>query len=490
MKISTHMLTLIDTASETVKQSLRTFVENRFNGNPEGLCPEELCAGLVSAVSRGLEESLAEAGRAAFKAFIEQFDTREERIVRGGRTYFPKGAAPSKKFLTIFGELALERHYYHPRGGGKGVVPLDERWAMGGRYATPEVVSAVLYLSAMLVPGEVEGSCAKLCSFKPSTSCVQDIIGHDGARLADMLEEAADGSREPCRETAVPGGTEVFVASLDGANVRLRKKRGEPASTAVAAGEEPSCYKNAMVGSFSSYKTVDGVVDIETGMDGIVPERLGSTYCARMPEAGATRFKREFEAIVRDIGGKLPQDVTKIILIDGARPLWNYVERNPLFAGFRMMLDFFHSSEHLSGLAEALFGTGSEKAKAWHKKWRYKLKYDPGAVGGILRSAARYQKQGRMTKARREAIRKEQVFFRRNRARMDYPAHVANGWPIGSGPVEAACKTIVKARLCQSGMRWSSGGGRSVLALRVIHKSDDWESTWEKYLADRWQDAA
>jgi hypothetical protein len=490
MKISTHMLTLIDTASETVKQSLRTFVENRFDGNPDELCPDELCAGLVSAVSTGLEESLAEAGRAAFKAFIEQFDTREERIVRGGRTYFPKGAAASKKFLTIFGEVEVERHYYHPRSGGKGVVPLDERWAMGGRYATPEVVAAVLYLSAMLVPGEVEGSCAELCNFKPSTSCVQDIIGHDGARLADMLEQAADGGSVPCRETVVPGGTEAFVGSLDGANVRLRRKGARAEAHGGGEGEELSSYKNAMVGSFSFYKRVDGVVDIDTGVEGIVPERLSSTYCARMPEAGAAGFKREFEAIARDIGGKLPDRVTKIILIDGARPLWNYVEGNPLFAGFLMLLDFFHASEHLSRLGEALFGTGSKEAEAWHEKWRYKLKYDPGAVGGILRSAARYQKRGRMTKTRREAIRKELVFFRRNRARMGYPEHVANGWPIGSGPVEAACKTIVKARLCQSGMRWSGAGGRNILALRVIHKSDDLGRVWEKYLTSRWQDAA
>ena len=122
MKISTNMLTLIDTASETVKQSLRTFVEKRFDGKPD-----DLDAALVSAVSTGLEESLAEAGRAAFKAFIEQFDTPEACIVRGDRTYFPKGGTASKKFLTIFGEVELERRYYHPRCWGAGIVPLDER---------------------------------------------------------------------------------------------------------------------------------------------------------------------------------------------------------------------------------------------------------------------------------------------------------------------------------------------------------------------------
>jgi len=493
MKIQTHMLTLIDTAGETVKQSLRTFVENSFAGKPV-----ELGADLVSEVCAGLQDSLAEAGRAAFKAFVEGFDTPEERILRDGRTYFPKGGTASKKFLTIFGEVELERRYYHPGGRGAGIVPLDGRWGMVARYATREVVESVLYLSSMIVPADVERSCTRLFHFLPSTACVQDIIRRDAGSLADMLEEAADGGRGPCRETGVPAGTEVFVASLDGAVVRLRKKKDEQATGDVPAeipaevpkGEDPSSYKNAMVGSFSFYTTVDGVVDKESGLEGILPVRLGSSYCARMPEAGAAGFKREFEAIARDIAGKLQDGVTKIILIDGARPLWKYVENSPLFAGFIMLLDFFHASEHLSRLAEALFGADSEEAKAWHKKWRYKLKFDPGAAGGVMRSADHYKKQGHMTKARSEAIRKEMVFFKRNRARMDYPKHVAEGWPIGSGPVEAACKTIVKARLCQSGMRWSNTGGRNILALRVIEKSDEWDSTWEKYIADRWQDAA
>ena len=67
---------------------------------------------------------------------------------------------------------------------------------------------------------------------------------------------------------------------------------------------------------------------------------------------------------------------------------------------------------------------------------------------------------------------KELTFFDRNQDRMGYSDLVDRALPIGSGPVEAACKTIVKSRFCQSGMRWSIQGGQNVMNLRVLQKSE------------------
>ncbi len=233
------------------------------------------------------------------------------------------------------------------------------------------------------------------------------------------------------------------------------------------------------------------MVNIENGTEGVVPHRLGSIYCARMPEEKALGFKKEFEAIVEEINAQLAGNIdtdklTKIVLIDGARPLWNYVENNPLFAGFHMLLDFFHATEHLTLLAAALFGKGSKKAKEWYEKWRFNLKYEKDAVGGILRSAAYYRKTIRLPKSRQKDVEREVTFFKRNKERMNYHEHVTNGWPIGSGPVEAACKTIIKERLCLSGMRWNRKGGRNVLALRVLYQSEHWDSAWKQYRSKRW----
>jgi len=273
---------------------------------------------------------------------------------------------------------------------------------------------------------------------------------------------------------------------MDGANVLVRepgRKRGGPAERPGTDDEriQPSSYKNAMVGSLSRYRSIENVINIESGAEARHPERLVSTYHARMPEDGAPAFKAEFERGVASELQSLPKDITKILLMDGDRPLWNYAEKTPLFAGFRMLVYFFHASEHLSALAEALFGKSCTQANHWYEKWRHKLKYEKGALDALLRSSTRYAQRNALSKARREEVAKQQTYFRRNRARMNYHEFVAEGLPIGSGSVEAACKTLVKARLCQSGMRWSLSGGQHVLNLRVLHKSGQWDAAWRHY---------
>ena len=555
MTIHSSMLTLIDTVSETVKQSLTIFAQNRLESNAGTLSSH-----LVSEVSTALQASLNESGRAGLKAFVEQFESDANEIQREGNRYLLRDEACPKAFLSIFGEVEVMRRYYHcAQIGGAGIVPLDEGWDMQGRYATPEVVSSVLWASSPLVPGDLAEMCQRMCPFKPSVSCIQDIISSDGASMTTMLELEAEtqtvravtaqqakqtagaGKQTRCRDIEIPEGTEVFVSSLDGANVLLREggaKCGRPAlrpgldkhssdqspsvqqqvkddssgahsadsadsaDSGVSAKtdsptvkkanttQSPSSYKNAMVGSYSFYKTVDGVLDMESGLEGIVPERLASHYSARMPEAKALGFKEEFETIVTAIDQELSADVVRILLLDGARPLWNYIEGNEKFEGYHLLLDFFHASEHLSRAAAALFGKDTAAAKKWYEDWRFKLKYEVGAITGLLRSIAYHQRSLRLPKSRLKELETEIVFFKRNKERMNYPDHVAQGWPIGSGPVEAACKTIVKARLCQSGMRWSRDGGRNILALRVLNKSNQWDQAWNQYRAHHWQKEA
>lgn len=76
---------------------------------------------------------------------------------------------------------------------------------------------------------------------------------------------------------------------------------------------------------------------------------------------------------------------------------------------------------------------------------------------------------------------RERTFFARNGHRMDYARFREHGWPIGSGPVEAACKSVVKTRLCRSGMRWSRSGGQHILSLRTYVKSNRWDAIWTQY---------
>ncbi len=92
-----------------------------------------------------------------------------------------------------------------------------------------------------------------------------------------------------------------------------------------------------------------------------------------------------------------------------------------------------------------------------------------------------YRRRVRLSRARQEQLKRERTFFRRNKHRMPYASLLRRGLPIGNGVVEAACKSVVKQRLCRSGMRWSRPGGQSVLNLRAYIKSGRWDSFWQHY---------
>ena len=73
-------------------------------------------------------------------------------------------------------------------------------------------------------------------------------------------------------------------------------------------------------------------------------------------------------------------------------------------------------------------------------------------------------------------------FFRNNRDKMNYAAYRALGLPISSGPIEAACKTLVTHRLKRSGMRWTRQGGQQILNLRIHTQSHRFDAFWNWYL--------
>lgn len=211
------------------------------------------------------------------------------------------------------------------------------------------------------------------------------------------------------------------------------------------------------------------------------PLRLSSVYTSQMPEPLAPTFKRQFEAEVKAAQDKAPPDLVKVVLCDGARALWKYIRATPLFAAYLWILDYYHAAEHLSLAAEALYGKGTQEAKDWFAKYADKLLKEDGAVDALLRSMQYHASVQRLAAPRRKVVAAQRHYFLTNRAHTAYAEYRRRGLPIGSGPVEAACKTLVKARLCQSGMRWKVEGGQNILDLRTYVKSKRWEPMWETY---------
>ncbi len=412
-----------------------------------------------------------------YHAYLEAHDTSEPTIEVDGQTYRWKMASP-KEFLTPGGPMVLARSLYQADSGGKCHIPLDAAWGMVGQFATVEVREAVLFAVAQLTSREVEALLQKCASFHPSAAAIHAMTQEMGQWL-EAHPELPEKIRD---EEECPQGTRVLVASLDGVNVLLAEpgpKRGRPAERPQGSAEEaeisPTCYKNAMVGSISWYG------DVPEGE--VCPERLVSRYVARMPEDGAGTLKAEFERELVDAEAKLEGSVRKILLCDGARSLWKYADAQTQYDDYEKLVDFYHATEHLSKAAEALFGKGSDKAARWYEKYRRRLQRRRDAVRGLLRSIDYYSHQQKLSPSRRKTLATERTFFENNQDRMDHRRFRQRGWPIGSGPVEAAGKTLVKVRMCRSGMRWSRVGGQYVLSLRTYLKSERWNTMWSRYKA-------
>jgi hypothetical protein len=168
----------------------------------------------------------------------------------------------------------------------------------------------------------------------------------------------------------------------------------------------------------------------------------------------------------------------RVFLGDGAHWLWELASL--LFAEAVPILDWYHLSENVHKAAREVFGEGTDEAKAWvedrlselwagnHRQTRSEL----AALRKRLRSPSK-----------REALRKLGVYLKHNAGRIDYPAYRAAGLPIGSGPVESACKSLVGARCKQSGMRnWQRRNAEAVLSLRAALQDNTFNGHWSAHL--------
>jgi hypothetical protein len=457
---------MIEAATYEFKQKLHTVC------NGEDLA--ELTPQVAEQVTQGLQEALAAAGVAALRTFLQACETTRPTVTVDHTLYRWKQVS-EKTFLTPFGPMRLARNLYQADRGGPAYVPLDVHWGMVGEFATIEVREAVLFACAHVTPEETAQLLHKSAWFHPSPTAIKHMVEETGA----WIEQQGDALHEQVRQgETIPEETQVVVASLDGVHVRLRQegsKRGRPVERTGKPSNDitPTSAKQAMVGTLSCYGAVP------QGEES--PPRLNSRYVTHMPESCAPTFKRRFEEEVTHVDQQVDAAVQKVVLMDGARSLWHYVEQISLFDDYVPLVDFYHTTEHLAKAADALFGVGSLTGRHWYTEQYDRLLHQDEAPQHLLGSMEEHAQQRNLSWRKRQALETEQTFFRRNQHRMTYAAFRREGLPIGSGPVEAACKTLVKTRLGRSGMHWSWPGGQHILQLRTLVKSDRWEPFWNQY---------
>ena len=144
------------------------------------------------------------------------------------------------------------------------------------------------------------------------------------------------------------------------------------------------------------------------------------------------------------------------------------------------VVDFYHAAEHLKRALDHVYGEASLKASASFAEYRHVLLEADEGVAKVIRTLAYHHKR----KPRCGPLKQELEYFRRNRSRMDYARMRAQNLPIGSGVVEAACKTLVTQRMKRSGQRWTTEGGQAILTFRAMAQSDRFDTAWEMVSAE------
>jgi hypothetical protein len=158
-------------------------------------------------------------------------------------------------------------------------------------------------------------------------------------------------------------------------------------------------------------------------------------------------------------GAERARDV--VVLADGGRWIWKQAKQN--FPEAIQILDFYHAADHLGEIARAWHGSNSSKMDKWLQ--RSKADFLEGRFDRVMKSIRAWQPvDNEHIKLKHDNI----GYFRRNKSRMHYDEYRAQGFHIGSGIAESACKCLVQARLKQSGMRWSPDGASAMLQLRRL----------------------
>ena len=161
-----------------------------------------------------------------------------------------------------------------------------------------------------------------------------------------------------------------------------------------------------------------------------------------------------------------------IVLGDGAPWIWTLAGEH--FPGATQIVDLYHAREHLSNLAKVLYGPGTSMAKTWAEARIDEL--DAGDVETLVTALTHLRPSAEPAK---DELRRAVDYFETNSERMRYRHFRQQGLFVGSGVVEAGCKTIVGRRLKQSGMHWTVRGANAILALRCCDLSGRWEQFWE-----------
>lgn len=384
-----------------------------------------------------LQRHLNAAAVSVVGEMLSCYDTHGEPLQLHRRTWTSKGKSP-QTYQCYGGPVTVERHVYQNSAGGATWCPMEDRARLIAG-STPHFASIVTGKYSAQSGRATQTDLNRSLQRELSLDFIQTLSGEAGKTVAARERYPAYQIQTP------PADVQTVLFQADSTCVPL-------------VGED---YKHVAVACFCLM-----------GTDGACLEKI---YLVNAPEDKKITFWQRVDREVAQLKAHCGPEVPWYGVCDGAPELQEKLEAHCDV----VTLDFYHVSEYVNEAAEALAAT-SEAREKWTAKVLHQLKHEEDGAARLLAELKRQLKKAQGGEAR-SALEKAVGYVERNLERMHYTAVRAEGQPIGSGVIEAACKYVIKQRAAISGARWKRPALQTVLSLRALYLSSDrFEQFWRE----------
>jgi len=362
-----------------------------------------------------------------------------------------------KEVLTVLAPVKVRRAYYRCADCAAGLVPKDRDLDIGGTAFSPGVRRLMGRVGGKEPFAGGRRDLAELAGILVHTKQVERVAEAIGQQIETLAEQERD---DALAGKVVPlGGVPKLYIAIDATGVPVvpHETEGRPGKDAT--------------GQAKTREVKLGCVFTQTRLDAKgrpLRDEGSTTYVGTIETAEAFGRRIYAEAVRRGV----QRAAQVIVLGDGAAWIWGIAAEH--FPGAIQIVDLYHAREHLAALGKLRYGPASPAAKEWTSARCQQL--DAGDVEAMVAVLRRLRLREEPVA---EAVRKAIEYFQTNAERMRYARFRRQGLFVGSGVIEAGCKTIVGQRLKQSGMRWTVRGANAIIALRCADLSGRWEEYWE-----------
>ncbi len=362
-----------------------------------------------------------------------------------------------RSILTAVGKVELVRPYYLCSHCHQGQFPFDAELDVENKDLSPGVRRMLAVVGQAAAFDQGREQMKLLAGLEVTTKAVErtaEAIGEDiSGRERVQIQQAMQLDLPVVLGEPIP----ILYVQMDGTGVPVTKaergkskREGEPART-----------REVKLGCVFTQTTHDpqghAIRDPDsTTYSGAIEsaEEFGKRLYAEAWNRGWNRAKK------------------KVIMGDGAEWIWNLADLH--FLGALQIVDLFHARQHLWDLARLLYPADDARQKQWIM--RHQPKLDEGKIEKLVS----YLRSLQVSPSElAETIRKTADYFEKNAERMRYPEFRRQHLFVGSGVIEAGCKTVIATRLKQSGMFWTVSGANAIIALRCCRLSGRFEDYWE-----------